>query len=219
MSYPVEYANIHLQEPEGSCPRMFNAHCMHCNNDEDPLGALSDDSALIDIDAAAQYTPQALMRTRISQLEGHIYALKKRHNAFSLIYRRLPPEILRQVFAHIRPTRRRDIRIAHVSPKAWRSILLSTPSFWADLLSLVVPRSYIPEPSPWFSIFFQRSAVGPFALQLPYFSSRYATSSRLICIESLSSMSTYPLLRPGPFLTWWTVICHLFVAFQSTMRP
>ncbi|KAJ2989930.1 hypothetical protein NUW54_g8633 [Trametes sanguinea] len=49
---------------------------------------------------------------------------------------------------------------------------LHSARYLVALLLLVTPRANRPEPSIWFRTFLQRSFVGPFAFQLPYFSSR-----------------------------------------------
>ncbi|KAI9067831.1 hypothetical protein FKP32DRAFT_1754853 [Trametes sanguinea] len=172
MSNPAEYeVPRRSSSPQSSCLRTPSVPCCHCRNAGDLFAGSSADAALNDLDTAAPSSLQALILSRISQLEGYVIALKHRYNANALMHRRLPPELLMQVFSQIKPSTRRDIRIAHVS-RTWRSILLNTSSFWVAMFPLVTPRADRPEPSVWFRTFLQRSAVGPFALQLPYVSSQ-----------------------------------------------
>ncbi|OSD01058.1 hypothetical protein PYCCODRAFT_1478819 [Trametes coccinea BRFM310] len=147
------------------------SRCLNCHASLDPFAGLppADVAAAAGLDDSAGSALQLAIKTRIDALAECIRTLNERYNAASLIYRRLPPEILLQIFAHVRPSRRRDIRLAHVS-RAWRSLLLDCP-FWADMLRFVVPSRKRPRPTSWFLTFLQRAARNLFSMKLPLFSS------------------------------------------------
>ncbi|KAH9890414.1 hypothetical protein C8Q73DRAFT_704281 [Cubamyces lactineus] len=75
-------------------------------------------------------------RRKIDELHQYIHLLNIEVNNASLIFRMLPNELLMEIFRHIRPTKRAEIRIAHVC-SAWRNILQNTSEFWADLVSIL----------------------------------------------------------------------------------
>ncbi|KAH9890429.1 hypothetical protein C8Q73DRAFT_125657 [Cubamyces lactineus] len=74
-------------------------------------------------------------REQIAELNRFITSLEHVVNNDSPILRLLPNELLMDVFRHLRPTERAEIRVAHVC-SAWRAILRSTPEFWADLANI-----------------------------------------------------------------------------------
>ncbi|KAI0333050.1 hypothetical protein GY45DRAFT_1432568 [Cubamyces sp. BRFM 1775] len=74
-------------------------------------------------------------RRRIAEFTHYIQLLNTEVNNAAPIFRMLPNELLTEIFRHLRPTERAEIRIAHVC-SAWRAILGKTPEFWADLASL-----------------------------------------------------------------------------------
>ncbi|CDO77425.1 hypothetical protein BN946_scf184857.g32 [Trametes cinnabarina] len=144
--------------------------CPQCDDMLNPLDGLPDAATAVALDDSAASAVQAMLNTRIRALLGLVRVLSERYNAASLIYRRLPPEILLRIFAYVTPSGSHDIMLAHVS-RAWRSILLSCPSFWSKMLPYAVPCTLRPRPTKWFRTFLQRSALSPFSLKLPYLDS------------------------------------------------
>ena len=85
------------------------------------------------------YLPsQQLQNWVLAKIEYHqnyIRKLRGVYNSSSLIQRILPPELLMEIFAHIKPESRLDINILHVC-RHWRSLALRTAEFWVDMVAL-----------------------------------------------------------------------------------
>ncbi|TBU25618.1 hypothetical protein BD311DRAFT_727550 [Dichomitus squalens] len=90
---------------------------------------------------------QPWLLAKIQHYERYTRALCAAYNNASLIHRRLPPELLMEIFGHVRPKTCQGIHLLHVC-RRWRDLALRTPQFWANMLrvSAVVRRAQAGEP-------------------------------------------------------------------------
>ncbi|KAI0686619.1 hypothetical protein C8Q76DRAFT_803869 [Earliella scabrosa] len=72
-------------------------------------------------------------RSSLEHASRSIFKLKAAYNASTLIHSKLPTELLIEIFCHIDPSRRADIRIVHVC-RLWRSIIHQIPDFWVGIV-------------------------------------------------------------------------------------
>ena len=81
----------------------------------------------------------------VLKAKAHIRALRSEYTAAAPINRLLPPEVLTEVFSHVHPAvvSRGRVSVLHVC-RYWRMIVLKTPQFWANLLSLPMQPSTNP---------------------------------------------------------------------------
>ncbi|KAI0738988.1 hypothetical protein C8Q80DRAFT_222735 [Daedaleopsis nitida] len=77
---------------------------------------------------------QLWILSRITQYERYVRVMRSAYNRHSPIHR-LPPELLMQIFANVRPTSLRDLEFTRVC-KTWRQLSINTPELWADILRL-----------------------------------------------------------------------------------
>ncbi|PIL27003.1 hypothetical protein GSI_10142 [Ganoderma sinense ZZ0214-1] len=80
----------------------------------------------------------AVARNAISKNKSHIRAIRTAYNDAAPIHRYFPPEVLIEVFSHVHPATlmpRPRVPVLGVC-RYWRRLLLHTPRFWANLLSL-----------------------------------------------------------------------------------
>ncbi|PIL27009.1 hypothetical protein GSI_10148 [Ganoderma sinense ZZ0214-1] len=82
-----------------------------------------------------------LARNAISKNKSHMRALHTAYNDAAPIHRRLPPEVLVEVFSRVQPVvtvvRRLRIPLLGIC-RYWRRLLFITPRFWANILSLPI---------------------------------------------------------------------------------
>ncbi|TFK87700.1 hypothetical protein K466DRAFT_662814 [Polyporus arcularius HHB13444] len=74
---------------------------------------------------------------RIKEYKERIQSLKSVYNAGAPINRKLPREVLAEIFSHFHPgydLHDRDIKLLGVC-RLWRHLILRTPAFWANILS------------------------------------------------------------------------------------
>ncbi|KAI1786738.1 hypothetical protein LXA43DRAFT_757232 [Ganoderma leucocontextum] len=86
---------------------------------------------------------QPWLFAKIQHYERYLRALCAAYNNASLIHRRLPPELLMEIFGHVRPKSCQGVQLLHVC-RRWRYIALKTPQFWSNMLrvSSVVRRAH-----------------------------------------------------------------------------
>ncbi|KAH9927492.1 uncharacterized protein BXZ73DRAFT_102625 [Epithele typhae] len=99
-----------------------------------PLPEWSAEEAL----AVRTLSPTALQTWASLEMDHHqryIQKLRAVYNNAALIHRRLPPEVLMEIFARIRPQSRHAIHVLHVC-RTWRSLVLRTAEFWVGMLAL-----------------------------------------------------------------------------------
>ena len=86
---------------------------------------------------------QPWLFAKIQHYERYLRALCSAYNNASLIHRRLPPELLMEIFGHVRPKSCQGVQLLHVC-RRWRYIALKTPQFWSNMLrvSSVIRRAY-----------------------------------------------------------------------------
>ncbi|RPD61620.1 hypothetical protein L226DRAFT_612366 [Lentinus tigrinus ALCF2SS1-7] len=133
-----------------------------------------DDLALLaglpppELGAAAESRIQ-VYRKMIEDMNGYIFQLISIQNTTVPLHATLPPEVLLNVFRHVSPTRRADIRLTHVC-KLWRDLIHRTPEFWADMLGAkaVASRLDYHESNTPLSLttFIERSSPAPYKLNL-----------------------------------------------------
>ena len=101
--------------------------------------------------------PELQRRTReeIDRHRDYMLALSTIHNAAAPIHTLLPPEILINIFAVLPIEDLRDVRIMLVC-RRWRDLLLRTPEFWANLLT-VMRMGYHPMKDDFLATTLQRS--------------------------------------------------------------
>lgn len=111
---------------------------------------------------------QAVTSTRIIAYQLQIEKLQDRlanlsliHNAAARIHVRLPVEILMHIFRCASPSKKLDVRFAHVC-RTWRSIIVKTPEFWVDLLQ----NTDAPQDASLFHTFISRTDPFPYSLRL-----------------------------------------------------
>ncbi|KAI0672546.1 hypothetical protein C8Q78DRAFT_759205 [Trametes maxima] len=128
-------------------------------------------------------------RQRISQIERFMHALRNVHNSVSPLHVALAPELLMEIFGHLRPQREADIQVTHVC-HYWRALLHKTPEFWADLLSACRWVRVTEQGHPChISTLIKRSSPCPINLWLPHDpnpSILVALQDHLSCLVSLS---------------------------------
>ncbi|KAI0699924.1 hypothetical protein C8T65DRAFT_294727 [Cerioporus squamosus] len=101
----------------------------------DPWSYLSlEDKASLDGLPLAEI--QRCTRNMLERHRDYMLALSTIHNAATPIHALLPPEVLIHIFAMIPVEDLRDVRLTLVCRK-WRDLLLRTPEFWANLLTIV----------------------------------------------------------------------------------
>ncbi|RDX45872.1 hypothetical protein OH76DRAFT_1407668 [Lentinus brumalis] len=71
----------------------------------------------------------------IENINGYIIQLSTIQNTTVPLHASLPPEVVMNVFRHILPTCRSDLRLTHVC-KLWRDLIYRTPEFWVDMLAV-----------------------------------------------------------------------------------
>ncbi|RPD70678.1 hypothetical protein L226DRAFT_223714 [Lentinus tigrinus ALCF2SS1-7] len=140
-----------------------------------------------DIDRMLRQAATVERRSEIKRLRGATSDLSFIRNAAALIHVKLPNELLQDVFSHIHPGVRRDIRATHVC-RVWRSFIISLPSFWSDFLG--APKMYIirkgdPQAASMFSTFLARSAPRMHGLSLHGPNLAMISSSHLTRLSSL----------------------------------
>ncbi|KAI1786311.1 hypothetical protein LXA43DRAFT_898310, partial [Ganoderma leucocontextum] len=82
------------------------------------------------------------------------------------LHQHLPTELLMDIFARLRPKKRRDIRYLHVC-RMWRAVILQTPEFWIGMLrisSILGDENGPPSPTDiqFGKVFIERSAFRRF---------------------------------------------------------
>ena len=112
-------------------------------------------------------------RNAILETKAHIRALRSEYTASAPIHRRLPPEVLFEVFSNIDPGTvacQRRVSVLYVC-RYWRTIISKIPQFWADLLGLPMLNSMNPK---WhmgrFRAALSLSAPRSLTLSLPFWS-------------------------------------------------
>ncbi|KAI1792279.1 hypothetical protein LXA43DRAFT_351954 [Ganoderma leucocontextum] len=76
----------------------------------------------------------------VYKTKSHIRALRSAYNYAAPINHHLPPEVLMEIFSNVHPTvvpRQRSVPVLRVC-RYWRKLVLKTPQFWANLLSLPI---------------------------------------------------------------------------------
>ncbi|KAM5543974.1 hypothetical protein V8D89_002591 [Ganoderma adspersum] len=148
-------------------------------------------------------------RNAISKNKSHIRAIHIAYNDAAPINRRLPPEVLIEIFSHVHPvvTPRRHVPILGVC-SYWRRLLFRTPQFWANILSLPIWKSWDPKyyrSLDLFEVAMARSAPQRLTLSVPSCDSYIADTlaSHAIRISSL---------KVGP--TWYHLGCMAQVLEQ-----
>ncbi|KAM5530240.1 hypothetical protein V8D89_016092 [Ganoderma adspersum] len=99
----------------------------------------------------------------IWETKACIRALRFEYNAWAPINRYLPPEVLMEVFANVHPamTPQRRVPVLRVC-RYWRRLVLKTPHFWANVLSLPILKR--------FTAALSLSAPRSLTLSLPFWS-------------------------------------------------
>ncbi|TFK92549.1 hypothetical protein K466DRAFT_217663 [Polyporus arcularius HHB13444] len=87
-----------------------------------------------EVRAVAESKIQAY-RVMIENINGYIVQLSTIQNTTVPLHASLPPEVLMNVFRHILPTCRSDLRLTHVC-KLWQDLIYRTPEFWVDMLAV-----------------------------------------------------------------------------------
>ncbi|KAJ7646525.1 hypothetical protein FB45DRAFT_890683 [Roridomyces roridus] len=112
------------------------------------------------------------------------------HKALVAYPRRLPPDVIREIFVACLPTDRNAVMSAQEAPlllarisSAWRHIALTTPRLWSSLhipveFVLEKPEQRIPAVSLWL----QRSGVRPISLSLSFTSECEGLDALLDCL-------------------------------------
>ncbi|KAJ6594632.1 hypothetical protein B0H19DRAFT_1096286 [Mycena capillaripes] len=131
----------------------------------------------------------------LSVQRDHIQAYVDSHRALISHPRRLPADILQEIFVACLPADRNAVMSVQEAPlllcricSAWRAIALSTPRLWA---SLHVPFTFVASREslrmPAVAQWLERSAACPISLSLTYFG-RWAlgTSSTIPLLQSLA---------------------------------
>ncbi|KAI0717842.1 hypothetical protein C8T65DRAFT_737645 [Cerioporus squamosus] len=121
-----------------------------------------------DVDRMLRKASTVERRTEIKRLRGAMLDLIFIRNAAALIHVKLPNELLQEVFSHIQPATRSDIRAIHVC-RIWRSFIIGLPKFWAEFLG--APKMYIirkgdPQAVSMLTVFLARSAPNMHGLSL-----------------------------------------------------
>ena len=139
----------------------------------------------------------ASARHAISKNKSHSRAIRIAYNDAAPIHRRLPPEVLIDIFSHLDPvvTPRRHVPILGVC-SYWRRLLLRTPQFWAKILSLPTWKSWYPRyhrSLDLFEVAMVRSAPQSLTLSIPSCDSYIADTlaSHAIRISSLKVGPTW----------------------------
>ena len=139
----------------------------------------------------------ASARSAISKNKSHSRAIRIAYNDAAPIHRRLPPEVLIEIFSHLDPvvTPRRHVPILGVC-SYWRRLLLRTPQFWAKILSLPTWKSWYPRyyrSLDLFEVAMVRSAPQSLTLSIPSCDSYIADTlaSHAIRISSLKVGPTW----------------------------
>ena len=136
----------------------------------------------------------ARLRSIISVLYAQRYALRKEINAHRALispFRRLPLDIMGEIFAHCLPTHHNAVMSVEEAPlllgricSRWRSITLSTPRLWASL--------HIPTPTP-------DSHLGPASVRK--MATRYEAVGEWILRSGAIPLSI-SLYTPDPFYSF-----------------
>ncbi|KAI0806788.1 hypothetical protein C8Q74DRAFT_1212926 [Fomes fomentarius] len=105
--------------------------------------------------------------TKIEEYSKRILALKSARNASAPINRKLPPEVLMEVFSQMKPGRygRQRFHILHVC-RLWRHLVFRTSRFWADLLRTSRLSKPNEDQVALLELFFKLSRSQPLSLSL-----------------------------------------------------
>ncbi|TFK92535.1 hypothetical protein K466DRAFT_659175 [Polyporus arcularius HHB13444] len=181
-----------------------------------------DDLALLsglqphEVRAVAESKIQAY-RAMVENINGYIIQLSTIQNTTVALHASLPPEVLINVFRHILPTCRSDLRLTHVC-KLWRDLIFCTPVFWVDMLAISAVTEHFDhntDSSLSFPSFVMRSSPLPYELNI---TGQYAFLLNMPSYASRIYSLSVHLPRESDSISYLTPLLNLHMPLLETMQ-